>query len=256
MSEASAELAALAARLAGAKSVAVVTGAGVSSESGIPTFRGAGGLWKEHRAEDLATPTAFARDPRMVWEWYEWRRGICQQAAPNGAHLGIVQIEQRTPDFLLITQNVDGLHRRAGSQQMIEIHGSLTRMHCVDCGQRFDLAPPPISIPPMCKECGALCRPDVLWFGESYDAALLERVQTFLSRTELLIVAGTSGVVPLPVYLAEQARRAGAFVADINIERSHVSAAAHLHVAMAAAAAFSFLAAAGEGGRANSPKGN
>ena len=108
-----------------AQSVAVLTGAGVSAESGVPTFRGNNGLWKQYRAEDLATPDAFARDPKLVWEWYDWRRGLIAQAQPNAGHQALVELEKRVPSFTLITQNVDGLHELAGSSNVLEVHGSI-----------------------------------------------------------------------------------------------------------------------------------
>ncbi len=198
----------------------VITGAGVSSESGVPTFRGAGGLWRNYRAEDLATPAAFARDPRLVWEWYDMRRKICAEALPNAAHRSIADMERRLPEFLLITQNVDGLHGRAGNRSHIEIHGNIFRVRCTGaCGARGERElpyAPELSLPPRCAECGALLRPDIVWFGENYDQTLLTRCTSFLERARLVIVAGTSGVVPIPVHLASIAAARGALVVDIN----------------------------------------
>lgn len=198
----------------------VITGAGVSSESGVPTFRGAGGLWRNYRAEDLATPAAFARDPRLVWEWYEMRRKICAEAHPNRAHETIADMERRLPDFLLITQNVDGLHGRAGNRTHVEIHGNIFRARCTGAcrsrGARDLPYAPAMTLPPVCEECGAMLRPDIVWFGESYDPALLERCASFLERARLVIVAGTSGVVPIPVHLASIAAARGALVVDVN----------------------------------------
>jgi NAD-dependent deacetylase len=170
--------------------IVVFTGAGVSAESGIPTFRGAGGLWRNFRSEDLATPEAFARDPRLVWEWYEWRRGLVRNAQPNAAHFAIAQLERA----VVITQNVDALHARAGSRDIIELHGSLFRVRCTrerttrGALDAFD------EIPPRC-ECGALLRPDVVWFGEMLPQAAIERASVEISESDLLLVIGTSGVV-------------------------------------------------------------
>ena len=170
--------------------IVVLTGAGVSAESGIPTFRGEGGLWRNYRAEDLATPVAFARNPLLVWEWYEWRRSLVRDARPNAAHLAIA----RLADGLVVTQNVDGLHERAGSRNLIELHGNLFRVRCVregtvhDAGDRFD------ELPPKCA-CGALLRPDVVWFGEMLPEGAFERAADEVRRAELLLVIGTSSVV-------------------------------------------------------------
>ncbi len=205
---------------------AVITGAGVSSESGVPTFRGAGGLWRSYRAEDLATPAAFARDPRLVWEWYDMRRKICAEAAPNPAHLTIADMERRLPQFLLITQNVDGLHGRAGNRGHVEIHGNIFRARCTracSSPRARDLPyVPSMQLPPTCPDCGAMLRPDIVWFGESYDPALLDRCTAFLENARLVIVAGTSGVVPIPIHLASLAAARGALVVDVNPEYSGV----------------------------------
>lgn len=205
-----------------ARRVAVITGAGISSESGIPTFRGEGGLWRNFRAEDLATPAAFERDPKLVWEWYDWRREVCAEAAPNAAHGVVAAMEGFYPEFLLITQNVDGLHARAGSKEMIEIHGSILRGRCTRSGKTFDLDEAPLpELPPRSPFVdGALARPDVVWFGESYDHAKLGRALDFLAGTDLVFVIGTSGMVPMPVYLAQQAVERGAVAVDVNPERS------------------------------------
>lgn len=170
--------------------VLVMTGAGVSADSGIPTFRGPGGLWRNFRPEELATPEAFHRDPALVWEWYEWRRGLIREAQPNAAHEAIA----RLPDALVVTQNVDGLHARAGSRDIIELHGNIFRVRCVREGNprmHVDAFP---DLPPRC-ECGALLRPDVVWFGEALPEDAMPRAYSALQRADLLLVIGTSGVV-------------------------------------------------------------
>jgi NAD-dependent deacetylase len=172
------------------RSTVVLTGAGVSADSGIPTFRGEGGLWRNYRAEDLATPEAFARDPLLVWQWYEWRRSIVRNAQPNAAHLAIA----RLPNCLVVTQNVDGLHHRAGSTDVIELHGNLFRARCVREEIRRDAVEPFEDLPPHC-DCGALLRPDVVWFGELLPAGAFERAARAVRDAELLLVIGTSGVV-------------------------------------------------------------
>jgi len=171
-------------------STVVLTGAGVSADSGIPTFRGEGGLWRNYRPEDLATAAAFARDPLLVWEWYEWRRSIVREAKPNAAHLAIARI----PNALVVTQNVDGLHQRAGSKDIIELHGNLFRTRCVREETRRDALDAFGTLPPHCQ-CGALLRPDVVWFGELLPAGAFERAGRAVRAADLLLVIGTSGVV-------------------------------------------------------------
>lgn len=168
----------------------VLTGAGVSADSGIPTFRGERGLWRTYRPEDLATPEAFARDPLLVWEWYEWRRTLVRDAKPNAAHLAIAKL----PDVLVVTQNVDGLHQRAGSKDVIELHGNLFRVRCVREEVRHDASDAFTDLPPHCT-CGALLRPDVVWFGELLPAGAFERAARAVRDADLLLVIGTSGVV-------------------------------------------------------------
>ena len=170
--------------------IVVFTGAGVSADSGIPAFRGAGGLWRNFRAEDLATPDAFARDPALVWEWYEWRRELVRNAQPNAAHRAIAALDRA----IVITQNVDALHARAGSRTIIELHGNLFRVRCTRERTARDALDPFNEIPPRC-ECGALLRPDVVWFGEMLPQGALETAAQAISSAELLLVIGTSGVV-------------------------------------------------------------
>ncbi len=199
------------------RSVAVITGAGVSAESGIPTFRGSEGLWRNFSPEDLATPQAFRRDPLLVWEWYEWRRGIIKNAEPNAAHETLALMENDFTDFLLITQNVDGLHEKAGSSKIKEIHGNIWTARCIQCGQIFRTEEHPLPEKPVkCIRCGGLARPHILWFGESYDPEIIGSVHAFLENTDCLITAGTSGMVHIPVTLGMTARSRGARIIDIN----------------------------------------
>jgi NAD-dependent protein deacetylase/lipoamidase len=209
--------------------IVVFTGAGVSADSGIPTFRGAGGLWRNFRAEDLATPEAFARDPAMVWEWYEWRRGLVRDAQPNAAHRAIARLE----GALVVTQNVDALHARAGSRDVIELHGSLFRVRCTREGTTRDAGEPFAEIPPRC-ECGALLRPDVVWFGEMLSAAALERASREIEEADLLLVIGTSGVVYPAAGLVSIHR---GLSIEINPQASGVTSACTLAVAATAAEA-------------------
>ena len=222
-------LAAARERVAEARAVAVLTGAGISAESGVPTFRGPEGLWRHYRAEDLATPDAFARDPRLVWEWYDWRRGLIATAEPNPAHLALVFLERRCPTFTLITQNVDGLHRKAGSRSLIELHGNIWHVRCTRCGVialNFEV---PIPIPPVCAQgaspargagparCGGLLRPHVVWFGESLDSLDLDHSIAAIREADLFLIIGTSGVVQPAASFAAHARAAGAYIVEINL---------------------------------------
>jgi NAD-dependent deacetylase len=170
--------------------IAVLTGAGISAESGIPTFRGAGGLWNEYRIEELATPEGFARDPLKVWEWYEWRRTLIREAQPNPAHRALARIE----DAPIITQNIDGLHALAGSTDVVELHGNIFRVRCVREGVVHDHREPFETLPPSCG-CGGLLRPDVVWFGEVLPEDAIARAVSAIRAADLMIVIGTSGVV-------------------------------------------------------------
>jgi NAD-dependent deacetylase len=183
--------------------IAVLTGAGVSAESGIPTFRSDGGYWRKYRFEDLATPEAFARDPKFVWTWYEERRRAIAAARPNAGHDALVEMEKRVAEFTLITQNVDGLHDLAGSKNVIRLHGDIWTVRCLKCGksqvERAELT----DLPPHCG-CGGMLRPGVVWFGESLPKKALERAEAAVRAADLLIVAGTSaqvypaaGLIPL-----------------------------------------------------------
>lgn len=207
-----------------AASVVVLTGAGVSAESGIPTFRGAGGLWRERRPEDLASPEGFERDPRLVWEWYDWRRGIIAAAQPNPAHLAIAELERRKPRFTLVTQNVDGLHQRAGSRNVLMLHGDIWTVRCLCCGrERRDERVPLPQIPPRC-ECGGLLRPGVAWFGEMLPAGVWERAEEAVRSAEVAIVVGTSAVVYPAAGLVPLAKASGARVIECNMEETPFSA--------------------------------
>jgi NAD-dependent deacetylase len=196
--------------------VAVLTGAGISAESGVPTFRGDEGLWKTYRAEDLATPGAFARDPALVWEWYDWRRQVCAAARPNAAHEAIARLDAALSRFLLITQNVDALHTRAGARRIVELHGSIFRARCMDCGVvRSDLAVPLDAVPPRCA-CGGFLRPDVVWFGEMLPESALSEAFEVSRSCGLMLVVGTSAVVQPAASMPLLAKQAGAKVIEIN----------------------------------------
>ena len=209
-----------------AKKIVVLTGAGISAESGVPTFRGEDGLWKRYRAEELATLVAFEANPQLVWEWYDWRRGIISKAEPNAGHLAIAEMEQLFPHFSLITQNVDGLHRRAGNSKVIEIHGNLWQVRCVSDGHvQEDFRCPLPVIPPRC-ECGALLRPHVVWFGESLDQGDLAQSYSLIETCDLLLVVGTSAVVQPVASFPLMAKQAGALVIEVNMDPTPLSLSA------------------------------
>lgn len=209
-------------RLARAHAVAVLTGSGISADSGIPTFRGADGLWKTFRAEELATPEAFSRDPHLVWEWYNWRREVIASKQPNAAHEALVELERRLESragrFHLITQNVDGLHRAAGSRHMTEIHGNIWRVRCTGCGGVADNRDVPIRILPTCTECQAVLRPHIVWFGEALAEEDLRESYEALESCEVLLIIGTSGIVYPAASFAHIAKAGGAYVVELNLE--------------------------------------
>lgn len=206
-----------------AQSVAVLTGAGVSAESGVPTFRGNGGLWKQRRAESLATPEAFARDPKLVWEWYDWRRCVLSQVRPNPGHFALVELEKRVPTFTLITQNVDGLHELAGSRNVLRLHGSIWMLRCLACGrEREDRRTPLPEIPPSCQ-CGGMLRPGVVWFGEALPPNIWQAAEAAARTADLFLVVGTSAVVYPAAGLAQIAKASGARVVEINIAETALS---------------------------------
>ncbi len=231
------ELDRLRARLEHASRVTVLTGAGVSAASGVPTFRGPEGLWRHYRPEELATPEAFARDPRLVWEWYGWRRERIALCEPNAAHHALAAWSRRFPAFALITQNVDGLHERAGTSNVIRFHGSIWEMRCSRCATPpwRDEQVPLRSPSPACPACGALARPNVVWFGESIDPEVLAQCSRALA-CDVFLVVGTSSVVYPAAGLLYQAAERGAFTAEINPEATSASDAVDLAIHAAAEA--------------------
>lgn len=203
--------------LRSAQKVAVLTGSGISAESGVPTFRDAQtGLWARYDPVELATPEAFERDPRLVWEWYAWRRELVGKAAPNPGHEALAELESRVPDFVLLTQNVDDLHRQAGSQNVIELHGNIMRSTCsvedVLASPRED----DTGLPPSCPSCGAFLRPDVVWFGEALPAAAIEDAFDAARECDVFFTIGTSGLVQPAASLPFEALSAGAVVVEVN----------------------------------------
>ncbi len=203
--------------LSRADRVVVLTGAGVSAESGIPTFRGAGGVWSRHRAEELATPEAFAARPDFVWQWYGERRQAALECQPNPGHIALARLEQDRPDgTVVVTQNVDGLHRRAGSQNVIEVHGSLFRTQCTRCGYAIPDDPTPYTQTPKCPECASSLRPGVVWFGEMLPAGPIDAAIRAAAECDVMLVIGTSAVVYPIADLPLQAKRHGARLVEVN----------------------------------------
>ena len=200
-----------------AERITVLTGAGTSAESGVPTFRDAQtGLWARYDPQELATPEAFRNNPRLVWEWYNWRRELVRTAAPNPGHLALAQMATRLPDLTLITQNVDGLHQRAGSPNVIELHGNILRTRCSQGACLVETWQETGQVPPACPRCGAHLRPDVVWFGESLPSQALEDAWLAACTCQVFFSIGTSSVVEPAASLPGLAQGYGALVVEIN----------------------------------------
>jgi len=225
------------------KSVVALTGAGISAESGVPTFRGVGGLWSRYRPEELATPQAFAANPKLVWEWYLYRRQLIAQANPNPGHFALAELERLLgSNFTLITQNVDNLHQRAGSRKVVELHGSIFANRCAKCFQRFsDDVLDFESLPPICPHCQGAIRPDVVWFGESLNIATIEDAFSLSRQATLFLAIGTSAVVHPAASLPLAARENGAFLIEINPEATPISADAQAALRYSSALALPLL---------------
>jgi NAD-dependent deacetylase len=207
-----------------AQRIAVLTGAGISKESGVPTFRDDDGLWRNYRAEELASPEGFAAHPRLVWEWYEMRRIVISKAQPNEGHRALVRLERRVADFTLITQNVDGLHEQAGSRNVQRLHGSIWMTRCFLCGEEHeDRRVPFPELPPRCS-CGGMLRPAVVWFGEPLPQDVWDNAEQAARNADLLLVVGTSAVVYPAASLVPLAAQAGAKIVEINPGETQFSA--------------------------------
>lgn len=226
----------LVARLREADSVFVLTGSGISAESGLPTFRGVGGLWRNHRVEQLASPEGFARDPALVWTWYNERNAVHRAAQPNAGHLALARLEQRVGDFTLATQNVDSLHLRAGSRNVLELHGNLRSARCTRCDARRPLERDGLPLDEIEHSCGGRMRPDIVWFGEPLPPRAWERAAQAASRADVIIVVGTSAVVYPAAALATH-YGGDAYVAEINPEETAISTRVHCAIRKAAATA-------------------
>ncbi len=214
-------------RLATAHSVLVFTGAGMSAESGVPTFRGAEGIWSKFKPEELATMNAFLRNPQLVWEWYAHRRTIIATIQPNAGHRAVVAMEKLVPHVVIVTQNIDNLHRRAGSTTVCELHGNIERNYCVKCGSPHqpDAETAPVGVP-RCASCGGLIRPDVVWFGEMLPEDEWNAAVRAANGADVCLSVGTSGVVYPAASIPSIARRAGALHVDVNPEPGPLSEAA------------------------------
>ncbi len=212
----------LVAALRAAASVFVLTGSGISAESGLPTFRGAGGLWRTHRVEQLASPEGFARDPRLVWTWYNERKAAHESALPNAGHEALARLERSFADFTLATQNVDSLHLRAGSLSVLELHGSLREARCTRCDGRRALPAMGLPLDEIDHDCGGRWRPDIVWFGEPLPPAAWAAAAKAASRADVILVVGTSAVV-YPAAALATSYNDSAFVAEINPEETAIS---------------------------------
>ncbi|RKX24829.1 MAG: NAD-dependent protein deacylase [Candidatus Zixiibacteriota bacterium] len=212
------------------KTGAVLTGAGISAESGVPTFRGDEGLWKKFRPEQLASMDAFLSSPEVVWEWYNWRRELVSKVKPNPGHFALREIEELFDSFTLITQNVDNLHQVAGSSRVLELHGNIYRNKCVNCNTMHDpeLEIKPDDIP-KCGKCGGQIRPDVVWFGEMLPAAVIDEAFEKAEKADVFISVGTSALVQPAASLPLIAKQHGATLVEINPERTPLSDLADFH---------------------------
>lgn len=208
--------------------ICALTGAGVSAESGVPTFRGKEGLWSKFKPEELANFQAFSQNPELVWEWYQYRRNIVSHVEPNPGHFALAEWEKQHDNFTMITQNVDGLHQRAGSRRVIELHGNILRNRCLKCGNVSDSAEVNFKDKvPLCP-CGGMLRPDVVWFGEMLPPQVLTEGFAAAEAADLFLSLGTSAVVYPAASLPEIARAKGAFLIEVNIEPTALTAIADL----------------------------
>ena len=204
-----------------ADKITVLSGAGISAESGIPTFRGDGGLWNNYRPEELATPKAFFENPEIVWQWYDWRRSLMKKAEPNAGHFALTELQRQKKDFNLITQNVDGLHQKAGTQDLIEIHGNLWEMRCTSCNriEKSYEVPLPV-IPPKCSACGEMMRPNIVWFGEIIPIQIIDRCIIAIEECDLLLIVGTSGMVEPAASFGIMAKKKEIPVIELNLDHT------------------------------------
>lgn len=210
-------------RLNSAYSICFLTGAGISAASGVPTFRGSDGLWKKFRPEELANFEVFSKNPELVWEWYNWRRELIRNVRPNLAHYALVDFERVFSEFAIITQNVDDLHRKAGSVKIIELHGNIMRNKCAECSRPVSNNIDFSKGIPTCPECGGLIRPNVVWFGEMLPDGAIRQAQDAAMRSEVMFSVGTSALVEPAASLPFMAKGNGAYVVEINLETTSLT---------------------------------
>ncbi len=215
-------------KLKEAESILFFTGAGISAESGISTFRGTNGLWNKLKPEELANFDAFLKNPDRVWEWYQYRRKIIKNSKPNPAHKSIAEMEKLFDEVVVVTQNIDNLHRRAGSTEIYELHGNIERNYCIKCGRRYDSPNFGFDdVAPKCSDCGGLIRPDVVWFGETLPQDVFASAENAAARCDICFVVGTSAVVYPAAYIPITAKNSGAYLVEVNIETTEISSSIH-----------------------------
>ncbi|MFZ0392065.1 MAG: NAD-dependent deacylase [Calditrichia bacterium] len=217
-------------KLKSAYSVGVLTGAGISAASGVPTFRGENGIWKKLKPEELANFDAFMKNPELVWEWYTWRRQLISEVKPNLGHYALLDLEVRFPEFLLITQNVDNLHTLAGSRKVVELHGNIMKNKCAKCGIAYDKDWNPDEGIPKCTLCGGIIRPDIVWFGEMLPEEAIIKAQEFAVESEVFLSIGTSAVVEPAATLPLIAKGNGAYVIEINTDETPLTPLVDAHL--------------------------
>ncbi len=216
--------------ISSAKNVVALTGAGISAESGVPTFRGIDGLWSKLKPEELANFDAFLRNPELVSEWYKHRREVTRVAQPNAAHLALVEMEKMFPQFTVVTQNIDNLHGRAGSRNVAELHGNMERNFCLDCGKKYDGTDFDNNGSFKCSDCGGLIRPDIVWFGEMLPAEQWDIAENASENADVMYVIGTSAVIYPAAQLPMTVKRHGGMIVEVNIERTELSAFADVSI--------------------------
>lgn len=216
-------------KLKNAKSVVFFTGAGISAESGIATFRGENGLWQKLKPEELANVNAFMKNPDMVWEWYQYRRNIINETKPNPGHYAIAEFEKYFEKVSVVTQNIDNLHKRAGSNIIYELHGNIERNFCVSCNTFYNIEElEETQKVPLCTKCNGLIRPDVVWFGEMLPEGVFEKSEREAYNSDICFVIGTSAVVYPAAYIPHSAKQGGSYVVEINVEPTEISGAVDL----------------------------
>ncbi len=216
-------------KLEEADRIVFFTGAGISAESGISTFRGVDGLWNKLKPEELANFNAFLKNPDRVWEWYQYRRKIINESAPNPAHKTIAEFEKYFDEVSVVTQNIDNLHRRAGSKEVFELHGNIERNYCVECEAPYYDGEETDSVP-RCKVCGGLVRPDVVWFGEMLPQDVFAEGERRAAQSDICFVVGTSAVVYPAAYIPITAKERGSYIVELNIEETEMTRVANYSI--------------------------